>query len=294
MPTQPHDHDPIQGGVGLTVPTPVQPVPDRLARGGRDRRGTTPHREGRFAAQPPWVIAGATNSAPAISGPTPPSCPSPGAALVVSRSSSASTRASSAAKACSRSPNRRRASLVAAVVVAIGPGRSRAAVLASWVAGRSRSCSPNSAGAVTTSAPKALAGWVRALAAVALATRSQRTLSTRWSPPWGWPWPGRRGPPGPPPRHRSDPTCRVGGEPAGRAGSPPHQLALGGQKPNQPSALTPRRLHAPACHLAKGPGQASNPDSPWAWSQPGSWPGSGPAGPRRRRHAGRREGRRRR
>ena len=37
----------------------------------------------------------------------------------------------------------------------------------------------------------------------------------------------------------------------------PHQLALGGQEPDQPSAVTPSPLHAPGLHLAQtlGPGQ---------------------------------------
>jgi hypothetical protein len=128
MPTPPDHHHPVQRRGGLAVPTPVQAVPYRLARRGRDRE----------------ALAGGDQQRPAISGPTPHSCRSSGAAWVVSRSSSASTLASSPSKAWSRPPNRRRASLVAAVVVAT---RVVARWRPSWLAdlrflitGRDRSC----------------------------------------------------------------------------------------------------------------------------------------------------------
>src|SRR6266536_909552 len=50
------------------------------------------------------------------------------------------------------------------------------------VAGRPRSCSRSSAGAVTSSACSALVAWVRARMAVARATRSERIIST-WPVP---------------------------------------------------------------------------------------------------------------
>ncbi len=96
MPTQPHHHDPVQGGVGLAVAAPVQAMPHPLARGRRIGEAPPSMENAAWLWSRPGLSPAATSSAPAISGPTPHSRRSRGAAWAVSRSSSASSLASSA------------------------------------------------------------------------------------------------------------------------------------------------------------------------------------------------------
>jgi transposase IS116/IS110/IS902 family protein len=126
-------------------------VPEQVRRQRRSRKGKAPQQ----------VLTGHAHGAPG-----------------------ATRRPSPSSATLGRQPSRvsRPASLAAAVGVTIGPGRSRAAARASRSAGRPRSCSRSSAGAVTSSARRALAAWLRDLTAVALATRRHRTISTSWSP----------------------------------------------------------------------------------------------------------------
>src|SRR5829696_10231076 len=65
-----HQHDAPQGVVGLTVPAAVQAVADGAARGRRQRRGATQHREGSLAPEPLGLSPATTSSAPATSAPT--------------------------------------------------------------------------------------------------------------------------------------------------------------------------------------------------------------------------------
>jgi len=53
----------------------------------------------------------------------------------------------------------------------MSPGRRREQVRTSWVADRARSCSRSSAGALTSSALRALTAWLRALIADERAAR---------------------------------------------------------------------------------------------------------------------------
>jgi hypothetical protein len=75
--------------------------------------------------------------------------------------------------------------MAAASGVVTGPGSRAAVVCTSRTVDRPRSCSRSSAGAVTTSALSALMAWVRALIALARATRSERIISTCPSPALG-------------------------------------------------------------------------------------------------------------
>src|SRR5512132_1601199 len=59
VPTKPHDHDPVQGGVGVSVPAPVQAVPAGLARRGLYRGGAAQRRERGLRTQPGRVVPGA-------------------------------------------------------------------------------------------------------------------------------------------------------------------------------------------------------------------------------------------
>jgi hypothetical protein len=67
--TQPGDHDPVQGGVGLAIPTPIEPKAAGLARGGLDRGGD-PHSIENAASERSLsgLSPAATNSAPAPDG----------------------------------------------------------------------------------------------------------------------------------------------------------------------------------------------------------------------------------
>src|SRR5829696_525182 len=155
---QPGHHDSVERCVGLAVPTPIQPMPLGLARGGLDRGGPAQHRERRIRAEPIGVVPGGDQQRPGRDG------------LV----------------AASQGPQAARA---AATGVVTGPSSSPAVVWTSRTGDRSRSCSRSSAGAVTTSALSALMAWVRALIAVARATRSERIISTWPSPALGMlPW----------------------------------------------------------------------------------------------------------
>jgi hypothetical protein len=55
---QPYQHDPVEGGVGLSVSTPVEAMADGLARGRLDRRGPAQHREGGLGVRAVGVVAG--------------------------------------------------------------------------------------------------------------------------------------------------------------------------------------------------------------------------------------------
>jgi hypothetical protein len=96
--------------------------------------------------------------------------------------------------------------------------------------------------------------WVRALIAVARATRSEQSISTVAVPAWaGW-WRCRPARCGRRPRRPAGRTCRGGGGPAGRAGCPRTRPALGGKEASERGAVAAGALHTPGVDLAQPPG----------------------------------------
>src|SRR5829696_1481345 len=186
---QPGHHDSVERCVGLAVPTPIQPMPLGLARGGLDRGGPAQHRERRIRAEPIGVVPGGDQQRPGRVGADPKQGHQPrrrrgGEPVQLGVQHRQFGREGLVAAA--QGPQAERA---AATGVVTGPSSSPAVVWTSRTVDRSRSCSRSSAGAVTTSALSALMAWVRALIAVARATRSERIISTWPSPALGMlPW----------------------------------------------------------------------------------------------------------
>src|SRR6266511_2313552 len=58
VPAQPHDHDPVERGVGLAVAAAVEPIPAGLAGGGLDGGAAAQRGERGFAAEPAGVVTG--------------------------------------------------------------------------------------------------------------------------------------------------------------------------------------------------------------------------------------------
>src|SRR6266568_2299874 len=186
---QPHQHDPVQRGVGLAVTAAVEPVAGGLAGGRLDRGGAAQHREAGVAAEPAGVVAGGDQQRA-------------GAVLAdpEQRHQPGRRRTGEPVQLGGERGDLGRQGLVAAGEDAqrehgrgqvIGPGSSSAAARTSQVTDRPRSCSRSSAGAVTSSAGSALMVWVRARIAVWRPTRSERIISTWPSPALGttvtWP-----------------------------------------------------------------------------------------------------------
>jgi hypothetical protein len=175
------------------------------------------------------------------------------------------------------------ASMAAAGGLVIGPGTRAAAAATRVAAGRSRSCSRSSAGAVTTGALRALLAWggpgSRSVGRPAAPGSSPPARFRPWATV-AWPaW-----------------TARAAGLGLGRVGLAAaaaglavgsvdlhHDLAACGQEAGQGGAGGAGAFHAPAmAGRARGPSRAG-PDSRWGW-----W---GRCGCRRGGRAGRRRGR---
>jgi hypothetical protein len=173
--------------------------------------------------------------------------------------------------------------MAAAGGLVIGPGTRAAAAATRVAAGRSRSCSRSSAGAVTTGALRALLAWggpgSRSVGRPAAPGSSPPARFRPWATV-AWPaW-----------------TARAAGLGLGRVGLAAaaaglavgsvdlhHDLAACGQEAGQGGAGGAGAFHAPAmAGRARGPSRAG-PDSRWGW-----W---GRCGCRRGGRAGRRRGR---
>ena len=172
VPAQPHQHDPVQRGVGLPVAAPVEPVPDGLARGRLD--GQAPHSAAKAASlvRRVGLSPAATSKAAALSGPTPSSARSLGAWRAVSSSSCLVELADlgvqvpgSAGRGCAWP------AWWPLLGWSARPGQWRRSWISRTVGSPVRD-SRSSAGAVTTRALRALMAWVRALTAVCRAARS--------------------------------------------------------------------------------------------------------------------------
>jgi hypothetical protein len=135
-----------------------------------------------------------------------------------------------------------------------GPGSRVAAVWTSRAADRSRSCSRSSAGAVTSSARRALMAWVRERMAVWWATRSDRIISTWPLPALGGRLPVRPARPWPP---RPRPGIASALEASGLAVGPvdlQHRLVVGGEEAGQPGAVAAGAFHPPGDGRTEPPG----------------------------------------
>ena len=64
MVAQPHQHDPVERGVGLSVSTTIEAMADGLAQGRLDRRSPAQHREGGLGVQAVGVVASGDQQRP--------------------------------------------------------------------------------------------------------------------------------------------------------------------------------------------------------------------------------------
>jgi hypothetical protein len=108
---EPRHHDRVQRPIELPVAAAVQPMPDHLPRGGRDRVGPGQGSERGLRPQPA-ACNQLTSTWAALIGPTPGSSSSHGARAATSRSSSARSPAASAANSWMRRAVQRNARTV--------------------------------------------------------------------------------------------------------------------------------------------------------------------------------------
>jgi hypothetical protein len=192
---------PVQRRVGLPVAAAVAVVAGGRAGAGLDRRGAAQQGAGGLRAPPVRVVAGRHQQGTRRLRADPDRASSRGAALLVSRCTSALSVVISASRARQRSARVRTASVAAASGSVSSPGSSRAAVRTSWVADRPRGCSRSSAGAVTrqSSWTPAVPAWDRGGSAACTARtaasastgsdlplRRRAARSGRWTTTWRW------------------------------------------------------------------------------------------------------------